>query len=31
MVNEGFEVIEFSTEGQTLEDVFMRITTGAVQ
>ncbi len=31
IVNEGFDVIEFSTEGQTLEDVFMRITTGAVQ
>ena len=31
IVNEGFEVIEFSTEGQTLEDVFMRTTTGAVQ
>lgn len=31
MVEQGFEVAEFTTEGRTLEDVFMQITTGAVQ
>lgn len=31
IVNEGFEVLEFSTENRSLEDVFLQITTGAVQ
>lgn len=31
MIDQGFEVAEFTTEGRTLEDVFMQITTGAVQ
>jgi ABC-2 type transport system ATP-binding protein len=31
MMDQGFEVAEFTTEGRTLEDVFMQITTGAVQ
>jgi ABC-2 type transport system ATP-binding protein len=31
MIEEGFEVVEFSTETRTLEDVFLQITTGAVQ
>jgi ABC-2 type transport system ATP-binding protein len=31
MIEQGFEVAEFTTEGRTLEDVFMQITTGAVQ
>lgn len=31
MVHQEFEVVDFTTEGKTLEDVFMQITTGAVQ
>lgn len=31
MISEGFEVVEFTTTGRTLEDVFLHITTGAVQ
>jgi ABC-2 type transport system ATP-binding protein len=31
LVNGNFEVTEFTTVGRTLEDVFMQITTGAVQ
>jgi ABC-2 type transport system ATP-binding protein len=31
MVAEGFEVVEFTTVGRSLEDVFLHITTGAVQ
>ena len=31
LVNEGFEVVEFRSEARSLEDVFLQITTGAVQ
>lgn len=31
IVNAGFDVLEFSTESRSLEDVFLQITTGAVQ
>ena len=31
MVTEGFDVVEFTTVGRTLEDVFLHITTGAIQ
>ena len=31
IVNAGFPVLEFSTESRSLEDVFLQITTGAVQ
>jgi len=31
MVVEGLELVEFTTTGRTLEDVFLHITTGAVQ
>jgi ABC-2 type transport system ATP-binding protein len=31
MIHQGLSIAEFSTEGRTLEDVFMQITTGAVQ
>jgi ABC-2 type transport system ATP-binding protein len=31
MIEQGFQISEFATEGRTLEDVFMQITTGAVQ
>lgn len=31
MIEQGFEVADFTVEGRTLEDVFMQITTGAVQ
>ena len=31
MIQQEFEVVDFTTEGKTLEDVFMQITTGAVQ
>lgn len=31
MIQQGFEVTEFTSEGKTLEDVFLHITTGAVQ
>jgi ABC-2 type transport system ATP-binding protein len=31
MIQEGYDVSEFAIEGRTLEDVFLQITTGAVQ
>ncbi len=31
LLNEGFEVLQFRTEVRSLEDVFLQITTGAVQ
>lgn len=31
IIAHGFQVVDFTTEGKTLEDVFMQITTGAVQ
>jgi ABC-2 type transport system ATP-binding protein len=31
MVTQGFDVIEFTTETRSLEDVFLQITTGAIQ
>lgn len=31
MIQQEFQVIDFTSEGRTLEDVFMQITTGAVQ
>ncbi|MBX3423063.1 MAG: ABC transporter ATP-binding protein [Pirellulaceae bacterium] len=31
ILNAGFDVAQYSTEGRTLEDVFMQITTGAIQ
>lgn len=31
MVSAGIEVVEFNTVGRTLEDVFLHITTGAIQ
>ena len=31
LVNEGFEILQFHTESRSLEDVFLQITTGAVQ
>ncbi len=31
IVNENFSVLEYSTESRSLEDVFLQITTGAVQ
>lgn len=31
MIQQDFQVVDFTSEGRTLEDVFMQITTGAVQ
>ena len=31
LINEGFDVIEFRSEARSLEDVFLQVTTGAVQ
>lgn len=31
LIESGFEVVEFTTEGRSLEDVFLHITTGAIQ
>jgi ABC-2 type transport system ATP-binding protein len=31
IIQQGFDVVEFTTDGRSLEDVFMQITTGAVQ
>jgi ABC-2 type transport system ATP-binding protein len=31
LVNEGFDVLQFHTEARSLEDVFLQVTTGAVQ
>ncbi len=31
VISEGYEVLQFQTEARSLEDVFLQITTGAVQ
>lgn len=31
LIQQDFQIVEFTSEGQTLEDVFMQITTGAIQ